>query len=246
MSTFTLSVLIVEDDVSLGLDLEMMLKEIGYTVLGIAESSGKAVRMIEKQNPDLILMDINIKGNLTGIELAEKLAHLHIPILFITGYNLDKNFALASKVNHIGFMVKPIHKYSLQSAIEQAVKKLEEVYSDKEVFPIKNTLLFNKRGVLHRVLIQDIKYVKASDDYTISYTSQGEFVNSARLFEMEEELKSYGFIKCHRSYLINPVQVVSFDTQKNELLIDDAIIPVSRNNKSELIESLDIVKRKRK
>lgn len=246
MPSFSLNVLVVEDDVSLGIDLEMMLTQIGYTVLGIAESSGKAARIIEKENPDLILMDINIKGDLSGIELAEKLQHLKIPILFITGYNLDKNFELASKVDHIGFMVKPIHKYSLQSAIEQAFKKLGEVYGDEKLFPIKNTMLFNKRGVLYRIHIPDIKYIQASDDYTITYTTQGEFVNSVRLFEMEEELRPFGFIKCHRSYLINPSKVISFDTNENELLIDDVSIPVSRNNKVEVMECLDVVKRKRK
>lgn len=246
MSNFSLNVLIVEDDLSMGLELEIMLKEIGYTVLGLVDSSSKAARMIEKQNPDLILMDINIKGSLTGIELANKLEALRIPILFITGYNLDKNFELASKVNHIGFLVKPIQKYTLQSAIEQAYKKLGDTNGDGKLFPIKNTMVFNKNGILHRIFIPDIKYVKADDDYTVTYCTQGEFVNSVRLFEMEEELKPFGFVKCHRSYLINPIKIDSFDTHANEIHIDEIVIPVSRNNKAEVIESLDIIKRKRK
>lgn len=246
MSFSSLKVLIVEDDISLGLDLELMLKELGHVVLGISESSTKAARMIEKQNPDLILMDINIKGNLTGIELAEKLGNLNIPILFITGYNLDKNFELASKINHIGFMVKPIHKYSLQSTIEQAFKSLGEGLEDDNLVSIKDTILFNKKGVLYRIAISDINYIKADDDYTIAYTMQGEFVNSVRLFEMEESLKPFGFIKCHRSYLINLSKVDSFDTNNNEVFIDGSTIPVSRNNKIELMENLDVIKRKKK
>lgn len=246
MSPQLLKILIVEDDVSLGLDLELMLKELGYSVVGVAESSSKAVRLIEKNNPDLILMDINIKGSLSGIELAANLNDLDIPVIFITGYNLDKNFELASKVNHIGFMVKPIHKYSLQSNIEQAFKNLNLENKNSNLTLQKGTLLFNKKGVLFRIAILDIIYIKADDDYTITHTRQGEFVNSVRLFEMEEDLKPYGFIKCHRSYLINPDKVVSFDTNKNEIHIEGTVIPVSRNNKADLIKSLDIVKRKRK
>ncbi len=246
MSNFSLNVLIVEDDLSIGLELEMMLKEIGYTVLGLADSSSKAARIIEKQNPDLILMDINIKGSLTGIELANKLESLRIPILFITGYNLDENYELASKINHIGFLVKPIQKYTLQSTIEQAYKKLSKSTGEEKLYPIKNTMVFNKKGVLHRIYIPDIRYVKANDDYTITFTTEGEFVNSVRLFEMEEELKPFGFVKCHRSYLINPNKVDSFDTIQNEIHIEKDIIPVSRNNKAEVLESLDVIKRKRK
>jgi len=241
-----LKILIVEDDVSLGIDLELMLKELGYTVIGVADSSSKATRMIELKNPDLILMDINLKGNLSGIELAENLCDLKIPILFITGYNLEKNFKLASKVNHIGFMVKPIHKYSLQSTIEQAFKNISAVANDGNSPLKKDTILFNKKGVLFRIAIHDINYVKANDDYTITITTQGEFVNAVRLFKMEKDLKPFGFVKCHRSYLINPSKVVSFDTNRNEIHIDDTVIPVSRNNKAEVIESLDIVKRNRK
>jgi len=246
MSPQLLKILIVEDDVSLGLDLELMLKELGYSVVGVAESSSKAFRLIEKNNPDLILMDINIKGSLSGIELAVNLNDLDIPVIFITGYNLDKNFVLASKVNHIGFMVKPIHKYSLQSNIEQAFKNINFENKNSNLTLQKETLLFNKKGVLFRIAIHDICYIKADDDYTITHTLQGEFVNSVRLFEMEEDLKPFGFIKCHRSYLINPDKVVSFDTNKNEIHIEGTIIPVSRNNRAELIKSLDIVKRKRK
>ena len=245
MSNLSLNILIVEDDISLGIDLELMLKELDYSVLGVAESSSKAVRLIEKENPDLILMDINIKGSLSGIELADKLEDLEIPVIFITGYNLDKNFQLASKINHVGFMVKPIHKYSLQSTIEQAFKQKDDLDRSVNVEPIKNTLLFNKKGVLHRIAITDINFIKADDDYTIAFTKLGEFVNSVRLFEMEKELKPFGFIKCHRSYLINPSKVESFDTNKNEIHIGGTIIPVSRNNKSDVIESLDVLKRKK-
>ena len=63
---------------------------------------------------------------------------------------------------------------------------------------------------------------------------------------INESDKPFGFIKCHRSYLINPSKVDSFDTNRNEIHIDDSVIPVSRNNKADVIESLDIVKRNRK
>ncbi len=238
MSEFSLNILIVEDDISIGLEIEIMLKEIGYKVIDLVDSSGKAARIIEKENPDLILMDVNIKGNLSGIELADNIAHLKIPIIFITGYNLDKNFELASKVENIGFLVKPIQKYTLQSTIEQAFKRMGERKGNEFVFPVRNTMIFKKRGVLFRIKVADINFVKASDDYTITNTTEGEFVSTIRLFEMEEELLPLGFVKSHRSFIINPDKILSFDTNNNEVMIEGIKIPVSRNNKSQIIEIL--------
>ena len=77
-------VLIVEDDFSFGLELVMLVEEIGYQVLGLKENSDDALVLIQQDTPDVILMDIDIKGSMNGLELATAIKHLRIPVIFIT------------------------------------------------------------------------------------------------------------------------------------------------------------------
>ena len=107
MSLAPLKILIVEDNLSFALELEMLLDEMGYTDTLRADHSGTALDYIYSQEPDLILMDIDINGNLSGLQLGEKIAHLDIPVLYITALQ-DAPYQEASrKSNNIGYPCAP-------------------------------------------------------------------------------------------------------------------------------------------
>ena len=89
-STDTIKVLIVEDNALFALEVEMLIFNLGYEVLKVVNNSEDALATIAFNPPDLIIMDVDIEGNLNGIEVAEKISHRQIPVLFVTSMR-DKN-----------------------------------------------------------------------------------------------------------------------------------------------------------
>lgn len=245
MTPFSLNILIVEDDISLALDVEMMIDEMGYNLVGRVDNSTEALEIIYTYQPDLILMDIDIKGSLTGIEVAHKIKPLDIPVLFITSFDDEEHFSRAIVTNYIGYLVKPVNKFTLRATIETAFKRLSEEAQEEtqqSAFPFKDSLFFKKRGILHKIPIKSILYISADGDYTITVTEVGEFISSLRLFEIEKVLKNYSFIKIHRSHIVNLEKVNSIDPTNNVLRIGAREIPISRANRNLLLEKIHFLK----
>ena len=92
MESFKLDVLVVEDNLSFALELSMMLEDIGYNVIGQVDNAAEALELIFSKMPDIILMDHDIKGEMTGIELGNKIRHLDIPILYITSFGNEEHY----------------------------------------------------------------------------------------------------------------------------------------------------------
>lgn len=240
----SLSVLIVEDDLSFAIELDMLVREIGYNVKARVDNSAEAIEIALMDSPDLILMDIDIKGRLNGLEVAEKITHLEIPILFITSHNNDEDYERAKQTSFIGYLVKPVNKYSLKSAIKLAMdslKKANSVGTNNELFTTQKHLFFKRKGVYQKVKIEEIHFIEASDDYSVCHTVGGKFISGLRLKELEELLVSHGFYRIHRSYLANLMATTSIDVNNNELTINGKIIPFSRRAKNELILRLPLI-----
>ncbi|KLO77910.1 PAS domain S-box protein [Leptospira interrogans serovar Muenchen] len=80
-------ILVVEDEIIVAVNLGQKLKKLGYELVGITSSGEEAIQKAEENHPDLVLMDINIEGNLDGIETAEVLRNrFHTPVIYLTAY----------------------------------------------------------------------------------------------------------------------------------------------------------------
>jgi two-component system, sensor histidine kinase len=115
-------VLIVEDESIIGLETQESLKSLGYEICAIVNSGAGAIKNIEEKQTDLILMDINLKGDIDGIEAAEiiQLNH-HIPIIFLTAYSNERMLDRAKRTKPYGYLLKPFKKQELKVAIEMAL-----------------------------------------------------------------------------------------------------------------------------
>lgn len=121
MALKDLSILVVEDEPSL--ELENLLQDIGYQSVISVDNSAEAFEYIYTDQPDLILMANEIKGRYSGLQVAEKIKHLKIPILFITSLWQQAIYDKALQTNFIGFMVKPLEPFSIRSSIELAIQE---------------------------------------------------------------------------------------------------------------------------
>ena len=190
-----LNVLIVEDNFSLALELEIVCKKLGHNVLGIVDNSGDALIEILDKKPDLILMDINIKGKLSGIDIAEKMSHLTIPTIFITSLADEEHFNKASKIENSTYVTKPVSQYSLKAAINLIIKySLNPVTINRTLVDVKyqeGDLYLKKKDDFYRIAFEDILFVKSSHVYCKTITkSQGEFINRLSLNEYAVFLKT--------------------------------------------------------
>lgn len=120
-------ILIVEDEVLIAMDLEQFLVKLGYTVVDIIHNSDHVFGAIEKQNPDLILLDINIKGSKNGIELGNLINEQHqIPFIYVTSYSDPRTIAEVKSTNPSGIVMKPFDTEQLQLELEKAVKDIND------------------------------------------------------------------------------------------------------------------------
>lgn len=114
-------ILIVDDDVTLAMELEEYLPTIGYEVKGVAASGLEAVKMAGKLKPDLILMDIRMPGKLNGIQAAGIIkSELGIAILFVSGYADEKLLEQAKLVEPLGYIHKPFSEEQVAAALKMA------------------------------------------------------------------------------------------------------------------------------
>lgn len=118
------SILIVEDEVIVAEDVRRRLEELGYRVTGIVSRGDQALSQVRRTHPDLILMDIGLKGTVDGIEAAKAiLQEEDIPIVFASAYSDDATLRRAKTIDPFGFVLKPFDERELRTAIEIGLYK---------------------------------------------------------------------------------------------------------------------------
>ena len=117
-------VLVVEDERAVAGAIQKHLEKIGYEVPFVASSGETALKKLEEIRPDLILMDIVLKGNLSGIDTAEKIrTQYNIPIVYLTAYSDSEMIDKAKLTEPYGYILKPFDYSKLSTTIEMALYK---------------------------------------------------------------------------------------------------------------------------
>ncbi|HEY9835263.1 MAG TPA: ATP-binding protein [Stenomitos sp.] len=117
-------ILIVEDESIIALNLTENLKALGYEVVGIAVSGEKAVKKAVQLHPDLVLMDIRLKGKMDGIQAAQQIwERLQIPVIYVTGHSDQSTLERAKITSPFGYILKPVKERELSVAIEIALQR---------------------------------------------------------------------------------------------------------------------------
>jgi len=121
-----MQILVVEDEAIVAEAIQKKLQKLGYTVPSTASSGEEAIKIVEKINPDLVLMDIVLQGDMDGIEAAEQIrTRFNIPVVYLTAYSDEKTLLRAKITEPFGYIIKPFKERELQVAIEMALYKHE-------------------------------------------------------------------------------------------------------------------------
>ena len=245
MDELKLDVLIVEDNLSFALELEMLIQEIGYNIVGRVDNSDEALEIILNKQPDFILMDVDIKGNMTGIEIGDKIKHLDIPILFITSFGDDVHYQKAKQTLMVGYLVKPIDKFTLLTSIQLAIAQIQkknvlDIYTtegEDEDFIFNDFIFFKKKGIYHKVSIDNIMFIKSDNNYCEAYVNKSlKFMTRTPLSKIEALSPPTRFMRVHRKYIVQLNKIEKIDFQSSKIMVTGYEFPISRSKRKELEE----------
>jgi DNA-binding NarL/FixJ family response regulator len=121
------TILIVEDELIVALDLSQAVEDLGHEVAGTASTSEEAVALAQATRPDLVLMDIRLAGGVDGIDTAAVIQRAHpCPVVFVTAYDDDATLARGRVVEPCGYLVKPVDTQDLREVIQAALESTAE------------------------------------------------------------------------------------------------------------------------
>lgn len=220
-----LRILIVEDDVLLGTELEEQLLDFGYTITERVRDSESAIFAFRRRLPDIVLCDIELEDSeLDGIELVKVLNTIaKVPIIFLTAFGDAKTIARAKEVNPAYYLIKPYNPNQLQISLDFAIAN----FINKEEAQLQHSLLSQKVTIpsLHadsdyfflkdghkyvRVKVEDILWVEALGANVKIITEHSIFTLSANLGSFSKQVPHGFLVRVHRSYLININKIESF------------------------------------
>jgi len=241
-----LHILIVEDNFSFALELEIIVKKLNHNLIDIVDNSGDALVEILDKKPDLILMDIDIKGKLSGIDIAEKVSHLKIPIIFITSFANDEHFDKAENINYSTYIIKPVDLYTLKAAINLMMKTIHNTISSKiaDYNFEKGDLYLKKKNDFYRIDTDEIILIESDRVYsTTTLIDEKVYHNRISLQEYSDYLNSSNFIKPHRSFIINTNHIKKINLSENIIIMTNSSqVPISRTVKNDIKSLMKLVK----
>ncbi len=217
----SITIYIVEDEPLIAITIETALLKQGFTICGDADTVEDAKNDIEKYNPDLVLLDINLEGDKDGIDLALHLDKKNIPYLYLTSQTDPETIARVKETSPLGYIVKPFTETSLRSNIELAWHSYLQNNSD--------FIMVRSEGSLLKIKQQDILYLKAFDNYCYLFTSEKKHLIPFTLKHVSEKLTPKIFVKTHRSYIVNLNKISSLQT--DSVMVGNIKIPLSNSNK---------------
>jgi len=217
-----ISVLVVEDEIIVSKDLEYSLKRLGYDVVGTAATGIKAIELANEKSPDIILMDIMLKGEMNGIEAADIIGKsLNIPYIYLTAYAEDYTLEKAKQTEPYGYIIKPFKEIDIKTAIEMAVykhKKNKEILKERELlYQIvenreTNDFVFVKsKSRFIKIKTEEIIFIEALKDYVIIHTNNEKFTIHSTMKDIDRKFDFDHFLRVHRSYIVNTSKISAIE-----------------------------------
>lgn len=237
----TIKILAVEDDPIYAETLELVIKELGYELVGVVDNALAALQMLDEKAPDLILMDIEINDSVNGIELAARINSNHrIPIIFVTAVTDMNTFQQARLAFPKAYIAKPYNPASLQSAIELAIFH-GPVQNAAALQPeaMGDTFYIKDNNRLVKVRLRDIQVVEVDEKYCFIVTSQKRYVINMRLNDLLDKLPHEDFIQVHRSFVVRKSAIEEINAGEQTLRIGDKTIPIGKTYKEHLLTTLN-------
>lgn len=230
-------ILIVEDEPFIAENLQEMLGIFGYEQTEIANSANQAIKAIKTSRPDLVLLDVKIKGDQDGIELGGIIQEQYkVPFVYITSYSDKETVNRAKQTRPLGFIVKPFTKDDVYAAIEVAlfnknriaVSSGQSVYASNPTTYNNDAIFIKKKALLEKVKYADLLWIEADGNHiTLHATNDRNYTVRKSLKEITDKLPKDRFLRVHKSYVVQVDAVTAIDT--NHVHLEEKKIPIGRS-----------------
>lgn len=229
-----INVVIIDDEPLARKGLKEYVADVDFLQLvGEFDYPLKAADLISKGDVQLLLLDIQMP-KITGIDFFKTLQHAP-PVIFTTAF---PQYALDGfELNALDYLVKPISFDRFLKAAMKAKEFYELRQQNKAVESTEQTDFYIKAdNRFVRIAFKDVQFVEALQNYVCIYTAEKKYISYLTMKSVEEYLPASQFIKTHKSFIVNAEKIEAIDG--NEIRIGEHRIPISRNEKEEVMEQL--------
>ncbi len=248
-----IKILIVEDNVIIADDMQSMLEEIGYEIVDNVIVYEQAIEVLKTQQVDLVLIDIILASDKTGIDLGKHIRENYdIPFIFVTSNSDRATVENAKTVKPNGYLVKPFEQQDLYTSIEIALSNF--IYGKQNVakgishddvnedVPMSNSILkdsifVKKQHLYYRIQFGDIQFIKADNVYLEVNTIDKKFLVRSPLKDYLEKLPQNKFYRAHKSYIVNVDHIDAINSK--DIMINNTLIPISKDFKEFIISAMN-------
>ena len=247
-----INILVVEDESIVSKDIQNSLKKLGYNIVGATATGEEAITLAEETKPEIVLMDIMLKGEMSGIEAAIKIKEkLSIPIIYLTAYADESTLNKAKITEPYAYILKPFKEIDLHTSIEMAlfkhkkqmelIKERDLLYSIVEGKDTSNLIFVKSNSRLIKVKTSNVYFVEALKDYVVINTDSAKYTIHSTMKDMQKKLSNSEFMRVHRSYIVRIDKIAIID--HSNLIIEDnkKVIPIGGSYKDELSRRLNMV-----
>lgn len=248
-----INVLVVEDESIVSKDIQHSLKKLGYNIVGATATGEKAIELASSEHPDVVLMDIMLKGEMNGIEAAERIKKdLSIPIIFLTAYADELTLSKAKLTQPYGYILKPFKEIDLHTNIEMAIykhTKEQEVVKERDLLysiienkeKNKEYIFVKSNSKLIKLKTTDVFYIEALKDYVVIHTKDKRYTIHSTMKDIEQKMGNKEFLRVHRSYIIRLDKIATIEQPNLTLENVDKLIPIGGSYKDVLIKKINQV-----
>lgn len=243
-------ILIVEDETIAAKDISVCLEKMGYEVVASFSKGEKALSFLEGNKPDLVLMDIMLAGNISGIDASARIkSDCEIPVVFLTACVDEKTIERAKITEPYGYVIKPFKEIDLRTSIEMALYKFKKEKekltrvdsSGLKPTPISSDYIYVKsNSKLVKVQNANILFIEALKDYVIIHTDKERFTIHSTMKDIEKKLPDVMFMRIHRSFILNLNKINSIDSTIVNIENSDKKIPIGGSYREGLFKRLNL------
>jgi len=239
-----IQVLIVEDEFIIADYIQGCLVNLGYDVAGICSTYDEAVAALQDHQPDITIIDITIKGEKDGIDIANHISQsLDIPFIFASSHGDKSTIDKAKQTRPAAYLIKPFTEEDLYAAIETALVNFSNQKINKEqeeeIIIINDGFFIRHKNRFIKILLDELIYAEANDNYVNLFTADTHYTLKTTLLKLQEVLPHF-FLRIQKSYIVNLHQLKSFDME--ELVVHNKTLPIGKSYSEALLEKLKIVK----
>jgi DNA-binding LytR/AlgR family response regulator len=230
--------------------MQSMLEEIGYEIVDNVIVYEQAEEVLKTQEVDLVLIDIILASDKTGIDLGKHIReNYNIPFIFVTSNSDRATVENAKTVKPNGYLVKPFEQQDLYTSIEIALSNFSHNAKtsggdamDEEDIAVSNSILkdsifVKKQHLYYRIQFGDIQFIKADNVYLEVNTVDKKFLVRSPLKDYLEKLPKNKFYRAHKSYIVNVDHIDAINSK--DILINNTLIPISKEFKEFIISAMN-------